>query len=76
MDRTYPGAAAQTHNLAVRGVLQAGKIAGKLGGVAGLVAGHGVEAGAAGHVVSSMAERGVNKLADSALLRQVEKRIR
>jgi hypothetical protein len=76
MDRTYPGAASQTHNLAVRGVLQAGKIAGKLGGVAGLVAGHGVEAGAAGHVVSSMAERGVNKLADSALLRQVEKRIR
>lgn len=76
MDRTYPGAAAQTHNLAVRGVLQAGKIAGKLGGIAGVVAGHGVEGGAAGHVISSVAEKGVNKLADRALLGQVEKRIR
>lgn len=76
MDRTYPGAAAQTHNLAVRGVLQAGKIAGKLGGIAGVVAGHGVEGGAAGHVISSVAEKSVNKLADRALLGQVEKRIR
>jgi hypothetical protein len=76
MDRTYPGAAAQTHNLAMRGVMQVGKVAGKLGGIAGLVAGHGVEGGAAGHVISSVAEKGVNKLGDRALLGQIEKRIR
>jgi hypothetical protein len=76
MDRTYPGAAAQGHNLAMRGVLGAGKLVGKMGGVAGVIATHGVEGGATGHVIAGVAEKGAAKLADRALRAQVEKRIR
>jgi hypothetical protein len=76
MDRTYPGAAAQGHNLAMRGVLGAGKLVGKAGFVGGLVAGHGLEGGATGHVVAGAVNKGAAKLADRALRAQVEKRIR
>jgi hypothetical protein len=60
----------------MRGVLNTGKLIGKLGGVAGLVAGHGIEGGATGHVISGIAEKGAAKLSDRALRAQVEKRIR
>jgi hypothetical protein len=76
MDRTYPGAAAQGHNLAMRGVLGAGKVLSKVGFVGGLAAGHGVEGGATGHVIAGAVEKGAAKLADRALRAQVEKRIR
>jgi hypothetical protein len=57
MDRTYPGAAAQTHNLAMRGVLAAGKVAAKTGLVAGPIATHGPRGGATGHVIAGVARR-------------------
>jgi hypothetical protein len=75
MDRTYPGAAAQGHNLAMRGVLGAGKLVHNAGGVAGFMHG-GVEGAAAGHVIGGLAEKGVAKLSDRVLRAQVEKRIR
>jgi hypothetical protein len=76
MDRSYPGAAAQEYNLRTRGVLAAGKLVGKVGGAAGLVAGHGLEGGATGHVIAKGAEKGAAKLAERSMLVAVEKRIR
>ena len=76
MDRTYPGSAAQGHNLAMRGVLKAGHLVSKVGFTGGLVAGHGVEAGATGHVVAGAVNKGAAAIANRALRAQVEKRIR
>jgi hypothetical protein len=76
MDRTYPGSAAQGHNLAMRGVLKAGNLVSKVGFVGGLAAGHGVEGGATGHVVAGAVNKGTAALANRALRAQVEKRIR
>jgi len=60
----------------MRGVLKAGNLVGKVGGLAGLVAGHGVEGGATGHVIAGAANKGAAMVADRALRAQVEKRIR
>lgn len=76
MDRSYPGSAAQQYNLRARGALAAGKLIGKTGAVAGLVAGHGLEGGAAGHGVGKLIEGGAEKLAQRAMRSDIEKRIR
>jgi hypothetical protein len=67
MDRTYPGAAAQGHNLMQRGVLKLAEHAGELGAVIGHVPGYAVGKGA-GWVA--------NKVVDNSSLKSVEKRIR
>jgi hypothetical protein len=76
MDRTYPGAAAQGHNLAARGVLAVGKVAGKLGAIGGAVLTHGAEGGFAGHAIAKGAENVAEKVASRSMRSAVEKRIR
>ena len=58
----------------MRGVLKAGNLVSKVGFVGGLAAGHGVEAGATGHVVAGAVNKGAAVLANRALRAQVEKR--
>lgn len=67
MDRTYPGAAAQGHNLMQRGVLKLAEHAGEIGALAG----HGV-----GYAVGKGAGWVAGKAVDRSSLGAVEKRIR
>lgn len=83
MDRTYPGAAAQGHNLMMSGALKSAQVIKKVAGVAGTVAGvaHGGAAGAlefgpGSHLAAAGVEHAAAKLGQRSLKAQVEKRIR
>lgn len=68
MDRSYPGAAAQGHNLVVGGAIKAVEHGGTMGGAA---LGH-----VAGAIVGHGASKAAAKLSDKILGAAVEKRIR
>ncbi len=67
MDRSYPGSAAQGHNLAMRGALAGVKMVGEPLGV--------VTHGVIGYAAAKGAEMGAEKLASRGLSRAVEQRI-
>jgi hypothetical protein len=71
MDRTYPGAAAQSHSLMQRGVLKLAEHAPE----AGALAGHGVGAGFMGTGIGMGVKGAAHKLVGKSGAAAVERRI-